>query len=275
MTTTRIRVPARGFTMIEMAVVLAVLGLLLLFTLPRVAGSADFANGEKAKTTASGALDVVSQLAQGVLLTSGRVPTDGDLCDNPPSTGARTQMNRDHTYSQDELKLIETREYVAGMMAPGSGYAASPIVPTNCPAFVNPSTLAGQTGDVRFIRGDQSSADAGTASVAAWPTNIGWRVAVAVLAPPSSQAIGSCWIVTRDFPATDGYAAAAQTKTSPGVAAEEYYVNATITATSPTACTASGAQAYEIDTLCHDLSGTPGAGPIGKSWRRPCATVTT
>lgn len=257
---------ARGFTIVEMAVTLALLAILIAWSLPKVAGAATFAEDQKAQTTVSGALDTVVESFVGSSSGDGRVPLDGPGCTDPADPpAARQPLDRDHRLTASESDALASGSPQRALLVASatSGYLRTGSdgrpFPTNCPVFVNPGALAQATGDVRYVSGYTPSTTSSIASIAASATSGRWRVAVAVRAPSNRGSVAACWVATRDFPQAG----------STGAAQERYFVDTTA-ASGSSDCTAAPWLSIEPSALT--CKGTDGPAPAdaGSSWRRPC-----
>lgn len=232
----------RGFTLVELVVVIAVIGLLAAFVVPRLVGNESMAADQQAQTTASGALDTVVD----VYLHAGT--SAAAACDGV----THTVMDSSVTPAVP-VPLSDSRY---------DGIATNDVV------VANPCSLAAANGDVRFLPGTVASPSAEVASVSAMRvvTNgqRAWKVGVAVLAPAHKQSVSSCWIVTRTL-FDDGAMS--------GASNEAYFLHTNLGTGDATGCTGEVALGYSLDgedRFCaeHTLGAVPD--PLGGSWRKPC-----
>lgn len=258
----------RGFTLIELVVVVVLIGILCAWVFGRITGASDGSDNVEAKTTADGAITTIVQAYETNGGSGQYVPTDGTGCTTPSSTGPRQQMDR----------ASGTNTAVNTPLTPGTGYdtpnptdPAGNTTPTNCPVFANPTDLHNLNGDLTLVAGTVASTGPTTASVAARLTSAGWVSGVAVLAPTGVNAgVGTCWIVTRTWPRAGVNNASSS----------EAYFTAEQPPGASTAlnCSGNAALAYTLDSFCltpHAVPTDPNSAllpPYGKSWNRPCPT---
>jgi prepilin-type N-terminal cleavage/methylation domain-containing protein len=197
MTPLRRTTPARarrGFTILEMVVVMVVLGLLLAVALPRVSSGAVFAQDQLAKASANAALDAAVHHYLHVGRGDG---TDCTVQEDPEGQPAPAAIGD----AVDGLALSD-----ADQMAP----AGEPLPagedgpPTSCPVFVNPHNLGRDAGEITYLPGNQASTGGEEVSIAGRRTGGAWRVAVASLSvaklPLTSGEVRTCWAAVRDLP---------------------------------------------------------------------------